>query len=143
MDITLAETEADLDAISHVLLQLRPQYDRDSLLAQIRQQQANTGYRVAFAVMDDRVVCVAGFIITEKMAWGRTLYVDDLVTDESSRSLGAGKAMINWLKQFARNNNCQQLHHDSNMHRTEAHRFYDREGFNRASLHFSITDLSK
>ena len=47
MDITLAETEADLDAISHVLLQLRPQYDRDSLLAQIRQQQANTGYRVA------------------------------------------------------------------------------------------------
>lgn len=139
-DIQLATTDARLAALAPVLLQLRPQYTKRTLLDQIRKQQAN-GFHVASASIDGQPICVAGFVITEKLAWGKTLYVDDLVTDANSRSQGAGKAMIYWLKQFAKDNGCSQLHLDSNMHRTDAHRFYDREGFNRASLHFSITYL--
>ena len=59
------------------------------------------------------------------------------------RSQVAGKAMIDWLKHYAREQGCRELHLDSGMHRIDAHRFYDREGFDRSSLHFSITDLSE
>ena len=143
MDIRLVDSDADLAAIAPVLLQLRPQYTPQSLVARIREQQRATGYRVACVFLDGRPACVAGFVINEKLAWGRHLYVDDLVTDENTRSQGAGKAMIAWLKQFARRAGCTQLHLDSGMQRTDAHRFYDREGFDRNSIHFAITDLGE
>ena len=142
MKITLATTEQELRRLAPVLLQLRPQYTEDSLVAQIRVQQAQ-GFRVASLEMEGEIACVAGFVICEKLAWGKTLYVDDLVTDEQCRSRGAGKAMVQWLKQHAREQGCRELHLDSGMHRRDAHRFYDREGFDRASLHFSITDLTQ
>ena len=90
-----------------------------------------------------RPACIAGFVINHKLAWGKHLYVDDLVTDAACRSQGAGKTMIAWLKQFALAAGCQELHLDSGMQRQDAHRFYDREGFARSGLHFVIADLDK
>jgi len=140
MTICIATTDEQLNSIATVLLQLRPQYDQDSLIRQIKKQQA-TGFNIAYHVIDGQVSFVAGFVITEKLAWGKALYVDDLVTDNTLRSQGAGKAMIAWLKNHGREQGCLELHLDSGMQRKDAHRFYDREGFARASLHFSITNL--
>lgn len=142
MHVKLAESEAELRRAAEVLLQLRPQYSLDSLLQQITKQRA-AGYQVAVVELNGKTVCVAGFVIHEKLAWCRFLYVDDLVTDEHTRSQGAGKAMIAWLKSYARQHGCVQLHLDSGMHRKDAHRFYDREGFDRSGIHFAIADLGE
>jgi GNAT superfamily N-acetyltransferase len=142
MNIRIASSDQDLLSLAPVLLQLRPQYNTASLISQIKKQQPD-GYQVAIVEMDNTVACVAGFVMNEKLAWGKCLYVDDLVTSETMRSRGAGKAMIDWLKHYAREQGCRELHLDSGMHRIDAHRFYDREGFDRSSLHFSITDLSE
>jgi GNAT superfamily N-acetyltransferase len=141
MKIRLAESDADLDKISSVLLQLRTAFDRDGLIAQIKQQR-DQGYRVAYVEADGEVLCVAGFVIGTKLAWGRHMYVDDLVTAENRRSKGAGAAMMAWLKQHARQLGCRQLHLDCGVQRFASHRFYLGQGFNLASHHFSITDLT-
>jgi GNAT superfamily N-acetyltransferase len=140
MTVRIAESDADLRRVSPVLLQLRPAFDEAGLIAQIR-QQSRAGYRVAYVESDGQVLCVAGFVIGTKLAWGRHLYVDDLVTAEGERSKGAGAMLIAWLKAYAREQGCGQLHLDSGVQRFAAHRFYLREGFNIASHHFSITDL--
>lgn len=140
MTIRLAESDADLERISPVLLQLRPAFDRGSLITQIKEQM-RFGYRVAFLESAGQVVCVAGFVIGTKLAWGKHLYVDDLVTTERRQSTGAGAKMIAWLKAHAREHGCSQLHLDSGVQRFGAHRFYLRERFNIASHHFSITNL--
>ena len=142
MTINIASTDEELDEIATVLLQLRPQYNKGSLIKQIKKQQA-AGFNIAYHRLDGQIACVAGFVITEKLAWGKALYVDDLVNEKSLRSKGAGKAMIAWLKHYARQQDCQELHLDSGMQRQDAHRFYHREGFDRASLHFSITRLDQ
>jgi GNAT superfamily N-acetyltransferase len=85
----------------------------------------------------------AGFVVGTKLAWGKHIYVDDLVTAEGQRSKGAGKMMIDWLKSHALALGCNQLHLDSGVQRFDAHRFYLRERFNIGSHHFSITDLGK
>lgn len=82
------------------------------------------------------VVAVAGFIIGHKLAWGKHLYLDDLVTDSNSRSIGAGEALINWLTEYALANECEQFHLDSGVQRFAAHKFYLKEGFHIASHHF-------
>jgi len=141
MNIKIAESDSELAALSAVLLELRPAFDKQSLIAQIKAQQRD-GYRVAYLESGGEVLCVAGFVIGTKLAWGRHLYVDDLVTAERHRSTGAGARMTDWLKSYALAQGCRQLHLDSGVQRFGAHRFYLREGFDIASHHFSITDLA-
>lgn len=141
MEVKIASSEAELRKISPVLLQLRTQYDEDSLLAQIRIQQAE-GYQIAYVEKDGEVLCVAGFVMCNKLAWQKHIYVDDLVTDAAVRSTGAGKFMMDWLKNHAREHGCKQLHLDSGVQRFAAHKFYLREGFELNSHHFGIPDLS-
>ncbi|KDM93531.1 GNAT family N-acetyltransferase [Photobacterium galatheae] len=145
MNVHLLETHdcekhSDLSSVLDVLLQLRPQYDRASLLAQIQTQQAQ-GYQVVYVKSGDQVLGVAGFVVTEKLAWGKAIYVDDLVTDQHHRSQGVGDCLIQWLKDYGQAQGCRQLHLDSGVQRFAAHRFYLRQGFNIASHHFSITDI--
>ena len=86
------------------------------------------GYQLAALVDHDEIAAVAGFRIGENLAWGRFLYVDDLVTRAERRSSGYGAALLNWLKDFAAKAHCHQLHLDSGAWRKDAHRFYERKG---------------
>ena len=140
MQVKLLSEDRELEQIAPVLLELRPQYSQAQLLQQIRKQQAD-GFQLAWVEEDGAVHCVAGFVIAEKLAWQKHLYVDDLVSSEKQRSRGAGKMLMDWLKHYAREQGCQQLHLDSGVQRFAAHRFYLREGFAIASHHFSIDQL--
>lgn len=140
MQVKLLESDSELDGLVPVLLELRPQYSATELAKQIRKQQA-LGYQLAYVEEQGKVLCVAGFVIGEKLAWQKHLYVDDLVTSEKQRSTGAGKLLMNWLRNYAREQGCQQLHLDSGVQRFGAHRFYLREGFCINSHHFAITEL--
>ncbi|QIL91386.1 GNAT family N-acetyltransferase [Microbulbifer sp. SH-1] len=140
MHVKLLTSDEDLNEIGKVLLQLRPQYNLENLKAQIKLQQ-ESGYNLAYVKSDGRILCVAGFVIGQKLAWGKHIYIDDLVTDENHRSTGAGTLLMNWLKEYAKEIGCGQVHLDSGVQRFSAHRFYLRERFSIASHHFSITEL--
>jgi len=133
--IRVAETDREIDECFPVMAQLRPHLERSEFVARVRRQMAG-GYRLAYLLEEDTVRAVAGYRILENLAWGRFLYVDDLVTDEAARSQGHGKALLAWLAERARQEGCAQLHLDSGHHRKDAHRFYLREGMDLASYHF-------
>ena len=136
LSISLIEDVDGIRACWPVMVQLRPQLSEAAFVDQVQRQRMG-GYRLAAGMKGDRVLVVAGFVFGEKLAWGRHLYVDDLVTDSVVRSMGAGQAMLDWLKAHARAAGCVTLHLDSGLQRSEAHRFYAREGMRHASVHFS------
>lgn len=86
----------------------------------------------------DRCLGVAGWRVLANTVNGRQLYVDDLVTDETSRSSGVGAVMIARLRELARAHGCAAVHLDSGVHRFGAHRFYLRERFDITSHHFVL-----
>ncbi len=131
--ISMATSEADLRLISPVLLQLRPAFTEATLIARIKEQQAD-GFQIAYLQASGSVACVAGFRFGMKLAWGKHLYVDDLVTAQAFRSTGAGACMLAWLKRRALEQGCKELHLDSGVQRYRAHRFYLRERFNTRAL---------
>lgn len=142
MKVKIARTDLDLLKVSRILIEFRSNYNQEDLIAQIKEQQKN-GYQLAYVESDNNVLCICGFVVGLKLAWGKHIYVDDLVTDESYRSTGAGKFMIDWLKSHAREIGCGQIHLDTRVQRFPAHKFYLREGFNIASHHFSITRINE
>ena len=136
MEIEPAETDEAILACYDVMAELRPHVTRPEFLATVRAMQKD-GLRLASLRDGDRVVAVAGYRLSTNLFCGRHLYVDDLVTADSERSKGHGKALLAWLRALAVENDCDVFHLDSGVQRKRAHAFYLREGMELAGYHFS------
>ena len=130
--------DEEILAARSVMRQLRPQIAEDAYLATVRRMMRTDGYLQAAVFDGDAVVAVAGYRFTEMLYAGKTLYVDDLNTDDTRRSRGYGKALMDWLKREARERGCVQLHLDSGVQREQTHRFYFRQGLTINCYHFRI-----
>ncbi|MCE9619571.1 MAG: GNAT family N-acetyltransferase [Planctomycetes bacterium] len=95
------------------------------------------GGRMCVAVRGDRVEGVAVYRIYENTFDGLHMYVDDLVTDDTRRSTGVGKALMDHLQDIARKAGCEKYTLDSGTQRTQAHKFYFREGMTVLGFHFA------
>jgi len=71
------------------------------------------------------------------LAWGKTLYVDDLITIKTSRNLGYGGKLMSYLIEKAKTLSCKEFHLDSGTHRHDAHLLYKKAKLNISSFHFS------
>ena len=137
MQIKLAETDEEINHCFAVMVQLRPHLTAEEFLRRVKLQQRE-GYLLAFVADDGEVKSVAGYRIQHMLAHGKFLYVDDLVTDDNSRSKGYGDALFDWLVQCAITENCENLQLDSGVQRFSAHRFYLRKRMEIRSHHFSV-----
>ncbi|RCU45347.1 MULTISPECIES: GNAT family N-acetyltransferase [Corallincola] len=140
MDVRIVTDGEALEEAAVVLCHLRTQFTFASLLRQVK-KQVKEGYQLACVYDGDKIVAVGGFVIGLKLAWGKFIYVDDVIALPEERSKGAGKVLLDWLKKYAKQQGCDQLHLDSGVQRFDAHRFYHREGLNIASHHLSNTNI--
>jgi len=106
--------------------QLRPHLPSDYAAKMVR---VLADARMALAVKGDAVLGLAVYRWHENTFDGLKFYIDDLVTDESRRSEGVGHALIAHLEEVARKLGASGLVLDSGAQRTQAHKFYFREGF--------------
>lgn len=137
MEIFHANTDTEITACFPVMNALRPHLERASFVARVRQQQAQ-GYQLVFIRDGNAVVSAAGFRILEFLAWGKILYVDDLITDPGSRGRGYAGALMDWLIARARAERCAELHLDSGYLRHAAHRLYLNKGLELNCHHFAL-----
>jgi len=129
------ETDADFDRAFPVIVQLRPQLTPATFRERVRKQMAQ-GYRLAALEAGGQVRSLGGYRLLDYLWVGRAMYVDDLITDEASRSHRYGEQMMNWLREIATQDGCVELHLDSGLHRARAHRFYFRQGMYVDDFHF-------
>ena len=127
-------TEAEIRASFNVMKELRPQLVEHDYTTQV-QRMMQQGYRL-LSLGDPESVAVAGFRLSESLAFGKFLYVDDLVTRDGQRSQGAGRKLLARLREIARAEGCRELHLDSGVQRHAAHRFYLRERTDITCFHF-------
>jgi len=114
--------------------QLRPQMPTD-YPAKMQRVFAGGG-RMLLAVEGERVLGVAVWRSTENTFTGVYLYVDDLVVDEALRSRGTGRKLLSGCERIARELGCSALLLESGTQRTQAHKFYFREGMTIDSFSF-------
>jgi GNAT superfamily N-acetyltransferase len=127
MSIRIATSDEEIAACFPVMVQLRPRLKREEFVTRIRRQM-ESGYRLALHHVADRPVAIAGFRVSENLSAGTFLFVDDLVTDATSRSKGYGAELLAWLRAQARAEGCHVLQLDTGVQRKGAQRFYDRQG---------------
>jgi GNAT superfamily N-acetyltransferase len=135
--IQIATTPAEINRCFPVMSQLRPKLIFEEFVDRIRAQQVE-GYQLASLEHGGAIVAVAGFRVQKMLSSGKTLYVDDLVTDSGVRSRGHGEAMLQWLIALAKEAGCESFSLDSGTHRLEAHAFYLRNRLRITSFHFHL-----
>jgi GNAT superfamily N-acetyltransferase len=116
---------------------LRPHLTERQFLEQIRIQSAEA-YRIAYIEADGELSAAAGYRIAHYLAWGRVLYIDDLVTHPERKKQGMGGALLDWLLDQAKQQGCDEVHLDTGFQRHDAHRLYLNKGFKLACHHMSI-----
>lgn len=137
MDIRIASTEAEITACFPAIHELRPHLTEAAFVAQVQRQVQNHGYTLVCTTVEDEVVAAAGYRIVEYLAWGRILYVDDLICRSAFRHRGYGGKLLDWLLEKARESGCAQFHLDSGVQRHDAHRLYLGRKLHISSHHFS------
>src|SRR5687768_1295638 len=115
------------------MLQLRPGIGSEAEFVQrANVVQRPEGYRLiaSFVDRDPQAAAVAGFRIAHFLAWGHTLYCDDLSSRPEYRGRGHASRLIDWLIEEGRRAGCQEFHLDSGVgiDRQDAHRLYMNKG---------------
>jgi GNAT superfamily N-acetyltransferase len=135
-ELHLSETALALPALRELRTHLT---SVDDFVQRVDERQRPEGYRLVgvFEEGEDAAVAVAGFRTGSSLAWGRYLYVDDLVTKAAFRGRGHGGALMHWLVEEAQRLGCDSLHLDSGTQRHDAHRFYLDHGLHIPGFHFA------
>lgn len=137
MEIKIASDE-EIKYCYKILHQIREDLSEKDFLETIS-LQIKEGYKVAYVVENNQILCVAGFTMGHKLTLGKHIYIDDFVTDKSINSSEAAKALLDFIKIYALQQNCKSIHLDSAVDRYEAHKFYLSQDMKIDSHHFSFS----
>jgi len=118
-------TVDELTSACPLMATLRDRIHAETFVAEVRRQQQD-GYELIGAFDAERLVALAGIRRSHTLSRGEHLFVDDLVTDESVRGRGYGRALMEWLANRARSEGFGRMYLDS---RITARGFYEKLGF--------------
>jgi len=135
--ILIAQTDEEIKNCYTAMAELRPHFQPDEFLLQVKRQMKNAGFQLIY-LKDEEIRAVAGFRISEWLAGGKYLEIEDLVSKTEERSKGYGGQLFDWLVEWARENDCNQVRLVSNVTRFGAHRFYLQKRMNIEAHYFSM-----
>ena len=137
---------ADLDAVLDLYVQLAEDRTEsqpasrlvaEDILSSVATQP---GRSLLVAVLDEFVVGTADLLLVPNvthhgMAWA---IVENVVVDRRSRRAGVGRALMEEVVERCRRADCYKIQLLSRTHRTAAHAFYERLGFQPSAVGFRL-----
>ena len=136
--IQRALTEEQIRSCHRVMQQLRLHLTDEQAFVEQVQRQLAEGYHLAYCQDRGEARAIAGFRFLEFLAWGKVLYIDDLITDSGARKNGHGGKLLKWVIEQGKQAKCDQIHLDSGPQRHDAHRLYLNHGFKIIGHHFAL-----
>jgi GNAT superfamily N-acetyltransferase len=128
-EIRVARDEPDVRSCWPAFKELRPHLPSEEEFVRRWRRQLSEGYAIVFVADEADVLAAAGYRVLHTLAWGRIIYVDDLIAVPSSRGSGLGRALLLHIQAEARRLGCDAVHLDTGYQRHAAHLAYLRSGF--------------
>ncbi|HAE46117.1 MAG: GNAT family N-acetyltransferase [Tistrella sp.] len=123
------------EEILPLLTRLYPAIPAETIAARLARVAAGD-WRCLVMREAGQIVALSGFRIMERICYGRFLYVDHFVTDDTRRSRGAGRVLLDRLAGLARDEGCESMVLDTFVTNARAQKFWFREGFQVVGFHF-------
>jgi GNAT superfamily N-acetyltransferase len=104
-------------------------YPNDAATIERRLISRGRDSRVLLAQRGERITGFIALEIVQSLLSGEMAEIAALVVDETQRDHGIGAALVRAAERWAREHGFRQIRVRSNVIRTDAHRFYEREGY--------------
>jgi GNAT superfamily N-acetyltransferase len=138
MQIQTMSSSGDIGQCFDTFLELRPHINvKADFVNQVVLQQLE-GYQINAVLEDGTVAACIGYRILTTLAWGKILYIDDLIAKNQYRGKGYGSMLLKHTVNVARNLGCKQVHLDTGYTRHAAHRMYLQHGFELNCHHLAL-----
>ncbi|MGI6721505.1 MAG: GNAT family N-acetyltransferase [Anaerovoracaceae bacterium] len=115
-------------------------YDKEEI-REVYREVINDDNSFAFFLVDDEGgyhgFCHGDYFITFWMS-GLTCYVSSIITNEDERGMGNGIKLMDHAVEMARERGCKAVTLDSGLPRKDAHRFYEKYGFEMSCKGFEL-----
>jgi ribosomal protein S18 acetylase RimI-like enzyme len=135
---------SDFDGVYSLLKQLMPDQDfQREITAEIFNKGLNNADTFYFCASEgERIAGFCSLIISSYLAFqGDTGYIRELVVDEKYRRQNIGAELIEAARKQAVECGCMRIDLASASHRKAAHEFYEKLGFNRTAVHFTLHSI--
>lgn len=136
--VQIALTEKDTIKCRSAIQALRPFLTDDIYLEAVQKTLADNRQMI-FIEENGEASAVAVFETGYNLFRGKYIYIDDLSTLPVSRGKGYAGILLEWIFDYAKKENFDEVHLDSGVNeaRANAHRLYLNKGFQISSLHFT------
>lgn len=136
--IKIAETDGEILKCYPIIAELRPHFHSDEqFLDQVKNQMSEANFELVY-LAENNVKAVGGVRISEWLAGGKYLEIEDLVAKSDERSKGFGSELFEWILEYAKSENCHQIKLVSHVKRFGAHKFYLKKGMIIEAHYFSL-----
>lgn len=125
LTIKVLKTEDEWKTAFPVMKQLRTKLDMSAYLELVLESVQKEGYRLIALFNQKEIVALCGFMPMITLYNGRFIWVCELITDRNHRSKGYGKALLDYVHQWAIENDYPLVSLSSGLQRIDAHRFYE------------------
>ena len=118
--------------------ELRPHLSLEDFVLQVKRQMKDSNFRLVYLEENAEIKAVAGIPVAEWLGTGKNLEIEDLVSTENERSKGFGGKLFDWIVDYGKSENCNQIKLVSHVKRFDAHRFYLNKRMKIEAHYFSI-----
>jgi GNAT superfamily N-acetyltransferase len=137
--IKIADSDDKIRKCYQVTAELRPHFKTvDEFLTQVKRQITNHNFRLVY-LEENGVKAVGGIRLGEWLSGGKYIEIEDLVATENERSKGYGGELFDWIVDYAKSENCNQIKLVSHVKRFGVHKFYLTKGMIIEAHYFSMT----
>ena len=135
MNIHFAETEEELLKCFPAVKELDPEFQEIRFMETLKIMMGE-GTKVMMIEEENNVPTIACFRIGQYLFQGKHLHIDFILTTNEFKKQVYTKAMVNWIKDYAIQQDCDTMSTDSRFHNRDAHRLYLSAGFYIFAMHF-------
>ncbi len=132
---------SDFEQVTSLLVQLWPKkvQNLSKLRGIYERALIATNQRYFVAVESGLIVGFVSLSLKNSL-WeaGPLANIDEMVVDEEHRGEGIGSALMEHVIDTARKLGCGRIELDSAFHRTDAHAFYEKKGFEQRAYLFTM-----
>ena len=127
----------DADALLSLIHQLEHFISKDMLLNNLKRNTEDKNYRIFVAKLNNQVIAFAELCFTQFIHEPNPrARLTSFCVDAAFRNKKIGAVFIAFLEDFCRSQNYLRIELTSKIHRTDAHRFYENNGYSYASKRF-------
>jgi GNAT superfamily N-acetyltransferase len=136
--IKITDSDDEIKKCYSVMAELRSHFkSKNEFLIQVKRQMTELNFQIVY-LEENEIKAVGGIRIAEWLGGGKYLEIEDLVATENDRSKGYGGELFDWIVDYAKSENCDQIKLVSHVKRFAAHKFYLNKGMIIEAHYFSM-----